>query len=358
MSIPEKRVTLKMIAEKANCSVAVVSTVLNSAKGRTVVCQALRDKVRKIAEELDYAPNFASRCLKANRSRTLGIYDPPKQWHSYSNQYEVSILSGIERAVFERNYDLLLLNFHQNNLPEICESRLKDRRIDGILLLQCDTRGEWIRNLLKISPNLVAVDFNEEFPGLNRIAFDNRQAVRLAVETLLESGHRRIAFVGTCIEKPEYDSLVREKAFAEIVRERNLEGTFLFHRDSCPNVISESEHYCQREGREAIRYLSALPIKPDAVICYNALAGGSLYYEALRMGYRIPEDFSLVVIDKPGFDHLGGPQIAYIDHPLDEMGYAGASRLIDQLENERETEPFFQLFSPVFVERETFLRRI
>ena len=125
-----------MIADRAGCSVAVVSTVLNAAKGRTIVRQALRDKVQAIARELDYAPNFASRCLKANRSRTLGIYDSPKQWHSYSNAYEMTLLSGIERAVFERNYDLLLLNFHQNNLPEICENRLKDRRIDGILLLQ------------------------------------------------------------------------------------------------------------------------------------------------------------------------------------------------------------------------------
>ncbi len=357
MGIPGKRVTLKMIAEKADCSVAVVSTVLNAAKGRTVVCQALRDKVRRIAKELDYAPNFASRCLKANRSRTLGIYDQPKQWHAYSNQYEMSILSGIERAVFERNYDLLLLNFRQNNLPEICESRLKDRRIDGLLLLQCGTRQEWMRNLLKISPNLAAVDFNEEFPGLNRIAFDNRQAVRLAVETLLESGHRRIAFVGTCIEKPEYDALVREEAFREIVRERNLKDTFLFHRNSCPNLIFERERYCQREGAEAIRYLSALPIKPDAVICYNALAGGTLYYEALRMGYRIPEDFSLIVIDKPAFEDLGGPQIAYVDHPLDEMGYAAASQLINRLESEKETEPFFQLFSPEFIAKETFLKR-
>ena len=83
-----------------------------------------------------------------------------------------------------------------------------------------------------------------------------------------------------------------------------------------------------------------------------------MYYEALRMGCRIPEDFSLFVIDKPGLEDLGGPQIAYIDHPLEEMGYTGASRLIDQLESEREFEPFFQLFSPVFIEKETFCRRI
>ena len=356
-----------MIADRAGCSVAVVSTVLNAAKGRTIVRQALRDKVQAIARELDYAPNFASRCLKANRSRTLGIYDSPKQWHSYSNAYEMTLLSGIERAVFERNYDLLLLNFHQNNLPEICENRLKDRRIDGILLLQCNARQKWIRDLLKISPNLMAIGFNEEYPGLNRVAFDNREAVRLAVRKLLESGHRRIAFVGSCIEHPEHDAQIREQTFLEIIRELNLQDSFLFNRKNCPNGISEREPYCQREGQEAIRWLAMLPEKPDAILCYNALVGGSLYYEALRMGCRIPEDFSLVVIDKPGslvvidkpgLEDLGGPQIAYIDHPLEEMGYTGASRLIEQLESEREFEPFFQLFSPVFIEKETFCRRI
>lgn len=42
MAVVKKNVTLKMVAERVGCSIAVVSTVLNSAKGRTKVCDKTR----------------------------------------------------------------------------------------------------------------------------------------------------------------------------------------------------------------------------------------------------------------------------------------------------------------------------
>ena len=70
MAVVKKNVTLKMVAERVGCSIAVVSTVLNSAKGRTKVCDKTRQRVLEIAREMDYTPNYASQSLKANSSRT------------------------------------------------------------------------------------------------------------------------------------------------------------------------------------------------------------------------------------------------------------------------------------------------
>ena len=91
MAVVKKNVTLKMVAERVGCSIAVVSTVLNSAKGRTKVCDKTRQRVLEIAREMDYTPNYASQSLKANSSRTLGIYVQPKPWSGLANQYEMTL---------------------------------------------------------------------------------------------------------------------------------------------------------------------------------------------------------------------------------------------------------------------------
>lgn len=135
-------ITLKMISEKAGCSISSVSTVLNNSRGNSVVGEKNRRHILAIANELGYRPNFASRSLKTRRSRTVGVYVQPQLWRSLGNNYERQIFKGIEEAAFERNYDILVLNLSSRALPQVCEARLGEGRIDGLLLLHADRKAE------------------------------------------------------------------------------------------------------------------------------------------------------------------------------------------------------------------------
>lgn len=359
MSI-EKRVTLKMIAEEVGCSVAIVSSVLNAAKGRSKASPELRTRVLATAQRLDYMPYFASRCLKNNTSKTLGIYVQPGPWHTMANAYEMTILSGIELAVRQLDYDILILNINQSKGSSICEDRLKSGKIDGILLLRC-TPASWVDKLLQINRNIIAIDLNTPYPGLTRFAFDNEKAVQLVLEKLLQSGHRRIAFIGSCVETPETDALLREKAFSTAVCEKNLTGISIFNRSVCPVRISKEEDYCQQEGREAIYYfhttLSRMQL-PDAFICYNSYVAQSLQYYAEKVfGYVIPRDFSLISIDDMQDCRFGNMQISCCKHSLMEMGYDGTNMLIEAVENPSMQLPALKVYDPIFLPGETLLKR-
>ena len=111
-------ITLKMISEKAGCSISSVSTVLNNSRGNSVVGDKTRRHILAIANELGYRPNFASRSPKTRRSRTVGVYVQPQLWRSLGNNYERQIFKGIEEAAFERNYDILVLNLSSRALPQ------------------------------------------------------------------------------------------------------------------------------------------------------------------------------------------------------------------------------------------------
>lgn len=350
MQKKKNNVTLKTIAESARCSTAVVSTVLNASRGNTKVGEKTREKILRVARELEYCPNYASRSLKANCSKTLGIYVQPKPWRQLANHYEMSIFRGIEQAARDFGYDILILNISAEGLPDICKERLKERRIDGVLLLHCDPEEPWIDALLDVSPNVMAFDVNRSHPRLNRVDFDNREALFLAVRTLMERGHRRIAFAGSCLEHPSNDAVSRESSFLEAVRTCGLTDQYLFHRSNSPVDVQEEETYCQVEGREAIRYFHSLPEPPDSVIAYNALVGVSLAQEAARLGIAIPADLSVVTIDNPLFAEYLSPRLTAIDHPLSEMGYEGTRELIRLIRGEVSMTPVVRTLGPVLIE--------
>lgn len=346
-STPKKNITLKTIATAANCSTAVVSTVLNGSRGNTKVSEQMRKQVLEVAKALDYRPNFASRSLKSNRSNTLGIYVQPKQWRQLSNSYEMMIFRGIEQAARECNYDLLVLNISSQNLPKICADRIREKRIDGVLLIHCDPDAEWIRQLLDVSSNVVQFDTVSYDERLNTINFDNQAAIHMAVDHLTSLGHTRIGYVSSCLPTPESDISLRETSFRELVQDHPELETIIFNRDNCPISLTLSDHFCQAEGREAIRYFRQLTNPPTAIITYNSLVGLSLFREAKQLGIAIPEQLSLISIEK--YPDFGDEQLSVIDHPLTEMGYAGTELLVQHLQSTTVLPPFQKVFQPTLL---------
>jgi LacI family transcriptional regulator len=70
-----KGVTLKDIARKAEVSVATVSLVLNNkaSVGTVRISQDTVDRVRLVAEELDYFPNLSARAMSGGKTSIIGL---------------------------------------------------------------------------------------------------------------------------------------------------------------------------------------------------------------------------------------------------------------------------------------------
>jgi LacI family transcriptional regulator len=66
----DKVVTLKEIARIANVSAMTVSRALNDS---SYVQQETKEKIRRLAKELNYRPNRMARSLVLNRSHLLGL---------------------------------------------------------------------------------------------------------------------------------------------------------------------------------------------------------------------------------------------------------------------------------------------
>ncbi len=324
-----KKATLCSIAELAGCSAAVVSRVLNHTRGTTKVSEAMANRIREIAARENYRPNFASRSLKSNRSRTLGVYVQPSLWHGLGRQYEMSIFCGIERAAMAHGYDLLILNMSCSAATAVCGEKLAEHRIDGVLLLHAEPGADWVRELAAAHPPVVAVDYNKPEPGLDTVSFDNADAALRALRHLQSLGHRRIGFIGHTPPRTDWDGTQREDAFLAARNDPAFAGMeLLFHTGS---GIRPDSPYCQLEGEEGIRHYLAMKQPPSAVIGYNSLVALSALYTARQLGVAVPGALSLIGIDNHPGDWFG-PALTCVEHPLTDMGEVACELLIAKIE--------------------------
>lgn len=331
--------TLKDVAKKAGCSPAVASTVINGARGNTVVGKAMRERVKRAAAELGYRRNFASSSLIQQRTRTLGIYIPPGSWSGLGYSYEDTILRGIELSCRQHGYDLLLMNIAGSQPPQICLDKLAERRIDGLILMRVADGQRWLQDLAQRSYHVVAVDYSSEKPEVDAIVFDNKRAGELAVDHLVALGHRRIGFVGSCCKPVSRDAVIRQEGFLSAMSSRHLEvrPEWIFNERLMPKPVAPEEAVCQIEGREAARHaLSLGDGGPTAWLAYCDLVAVSMLQELKENGVVVPRDVSLMGVDDAEWCRVVDPALSTISHPLEEMGRLAVSRLISSVEMEDE----------------------
>lgn len=352
-----RAVTLKVVAEHAQCSIAQVSAVLNHSQGGTVVSQAKREKIQKIADELGYRPNFASQALKKNRTRTIGIYLPGSPWRSLGNAYELAIYRGIEAAATKLDYDLLIFNLLSDVSPLVCERKLEESRCDGVILIKVGKQTDWIERLVKRNRHLVAIEGSSMIPGLSRIAFNEEAAMRLAVTKLREKGHTRIGFLGLGLELEE-DMPRRNELFARCIRDLgcDTDDELIFDCGKCSEKLDISMEFCQLSGKYGIRYFKNLVNPPTALISFDSLVALAALQEAHQCGVRIPEDMSIVGFDDYDFVSFFSPKLTVIDHGLHEMGEKAAQLLIAKIEGQDDI-PIQEVVEPGWIERETVLKK-
>src|ERR1700712_5815287 len=104
MSIPAKPATIKEIAQLLNISVSTVSRALHD---HPSIGLTTRQKVKKLAGELNYEPNQTAIFLQQGKTHTIGVILP-----ELSEAFFSASISGIEAIAEKNNYSVLIAQSH------------------------------------------------------------------------------------------------------------------------------------------------------------------------------------------------------------------------------------------------------
>ncbi|MFG0248745.1 MAG: LacI family DNA-binding transcriptional regulator, partial [Phycisphaeraceae bacterium JB051] len=126
-------VSLKQIAAQTNVSIATVSKVLS---GREDVSDKTRQRILKVAKDMNYRPNLLVRGIQTGRTNTIGLMVPVGNDAFFSN-----IVAGVHKHLQQENYVPILLwasRMPDNQWSSRTEleliHQLVDRRVDGLII--------------------------------------------------------------------------------------------------------------------------------------------------------------------------------------------------------------------------------
>ncbi len=315
----KRRVTLKDVAVHAGVSTAVVSYVING--GPRPTSAAMRERVLRAVDELDYHPDSAARGLRGRRTNTIAFvtYDfLPNE--SFSSHYLGRMLTALTRELQSHGNYLLMFPLAIGDDPAPLRRLLKSGRVDGIVLrfVQDSPHTD---DLLEIVRESGTPCVCLERPGAERfrfhaVTYDDAEGARLATSHLIEQGHRRIAHL--CGDVRYATAQARFSSYKQALTDAGI--------DIDEDLIAVANWNTREASRATDRWL-AMREPPTAIFAASDdMAFGALH-AARDRGLRVPDDLAVVGFDDIPLSAELRPLLTTIRAPLDEMGVRAARLL-------------------------------
>jgi LacI family transcriptional regulator len=175
--------------------------------------------------------------------------------------------------------------------------------------------------------------------GYSWVDVDGAAGLRLAVQHLLDLGHRRIAFLGTA----------RDYSFSHFRFEGYVDA-LLAAGIPCDDHLIVQDLAVGADLDDRLARMLALPAPPTAIIaCADFLAASALS-TLRRLGKSVPDDVSLVAFDDTLITQHAEPPLTTLRQDNQAIGTAVAGLLIRQL-REPDRPPEHTLLQPSLVIR-------
>lgn len=277
------------IAHRAGVSQATVSRALRNSP---LVSPETREKVQRIARELNYQVDRSAAGLRSQTSHTLALllFEDATTDNSQVNPFFLSMLSNISRAANRKNFDLLV-SFQQLHENWHYEYEVSNRA-DGIILLGYGDYIDFTDKLAKLlSEDAHFVIWGATQPGLegHSVGSDNVEGGFLATRHLLDLGHRNIAFLGDNTDRcPEFKRRYEGHCAALGAAGLEADPALQFHA-----------HGPETSGFDAMDRLLASGRDFDAVFAVSDLIAIGAIRRLNKAGLRVPDDVAVV-----GFDDI------------------------------------------------------
>lgn len=304
-----KTITIYDIAKEADVSVATVSRVLN---GTAPVKASTREKIMALIDKHQFQPNALARSLLKKETGTIAMILP-----DITNPFFPELFLGAENAAREKGYTFFLCNSAgEYNRESEYLSILREKRVDGIIflggrinLVSCPP--ELIQEVVELSKHVPIVLVNGNLPkgGLHRIYTDEGVGAAMAIQYLIDLGHRDIGFIGGMEGTTTTQSKL--KAVKQTLKEHNL----VLRKEWL-----KMGEYSIEGGRELMNEMLEQEHVPTAVLCVNDFTAIGAIKAAFEHGLRIPDDISIVGFDDSPLSTAVIPELTTVSQNTSELG--------------------------------------
>jgi LacI family transcriptional regulator len=237
------------------------------------------------------------------------------------NPFFADVARGAEERAAEVGLSVILANSDERADRESAHLDLfEEQRVRGILISPVEEVLPRLERLRERGIHAVLVDRLATTPGFSSVSVDDVEGGRRAVAHLLQTGRRRILFVGGPLDLAQVRDRLRgaRQAVAAVA-------------GSTIDVLPIGA-LTMRQGVDVGREILALRDRPDAVFAANDLVAlGVLQGVGLHGGLQVPEDLAIVGYDDIDFAASAGVPISSVRQPRERMGAIAVDLLLDEI---------------------------
>ncbi|GBC93163.1 HTH-type transcriptional repressor CytR [bacterium HR15] len=307
------------IARLARVSQATVSRVLNN---DPQVNEELRQRVLAVVEALGYVPDARAQSLRAQRTRLLGLVVHRAPTALAHDPFFSALIASIIEQAGKQGYHLCVDAARTvKGQRAIYEELLRTRRVDGLILVESETRDERIARLTAEGFPFVLIGRYEPEDAIYTVDNDNIGAARMATEYLLQQGRRRIAYIGG----PAGLTVTRDRL-------RGYRDALQAWGMNYDARLVAFGAFSEQGGARAMCELLSLPHAPDAVLALDDVLAIGAMREAQRHQLRIPEDIAFIGFNDTPLCSFVEPSLTSVAIDIAALARAATQRLIDLIE--------------------------
>ena len=264
-------------------------------------------KVKELAKRLNYRPNPFAQSLRKEGPRIIGVVVPNLVTHFYA-----AVLDGIEDEARRTGYSVISSNSHES-----CEDEMRaidnfvNLHVEGIIASVSQNTTDY-SHFEKVSKMGIPLVFFGRtcLPDLfSSVTANGDVAAKKATQHLIETGSRRIAFLGG----PNHLDMVkrRKHGYLEALRDNRIpidRELVVCNRIDFDLVVEATKQLLQIENR------------PDAILAVNDTVTFAAFTAVKEMGLRIPEDVALIGFTDDQHARYVTPQMSAIEDQSYKMG--------------------------------------
>lgn len=313
-----KAVKLADIAQRTGVSTVTVSKALAGQKG---VSEEMREKIKKLADELGYVQPSREKRSGADKGYNIGLLVEESYIDKYDSFYLQMYQKVATKAMDMGCFTLMEILDRQKAEEYVLPRLLKDQKVDGMIILgkMQDSFLSFLKR--QSSVPMVYMDFTDEGQNCDAVVSDSFYGAYQLTNYLFQMGHEKIAYVGTLLATSSITD--RFLGYVKSMMEHGKkirEDWVIDDRDISNGYIDE------------VNLLKLPQDMPTAFVCNCDLTAGRLINKLKEGGYRVPEDVSVVGYDNFIYPGICEVEITTYEVDLGKMAQCAIDVLLEKLQ--------------------------
>ncbi|MBV6658609.1 MAG: LacI family DNA-binding transcriptional regulator [Devosiaceae bacterium] len=333
-------VNINDLAERAGVAPATVSRALN---GYADIAEATRERILKLAREMNYRPSSRARQLARGSIETVAFVLPAPHGPVY-DPFLSDFLDALAAALADHDYDLLVATVRQGETEtEVYRRLISAQKTAGFIITNSRDHDPRIKLLQDVGVPFVVYGRAKLDAPFASVDMDNEVALAGMVDHLVALGHRRIAYI----------DLDDSATFARL-RRAGFDAGVARNKLPAEDIAIVSSAHDSAGGQSAVSALfdGTASHRPTAVVCPADVVAIGVIQAVTARGFVVGRDVSVTGYDGVPLGAFTSPPLTTMSQPTREIGKWLVETLFAMMAG-KDPADFQTVLAPTLVRRES-----